>query len=123
MRIGELSDLTGVSPRSLRYYEEQGLLVSTRTSGGQRVYPDSAVDRVNRIQALYQAGLNSSTIYEILPCMRDSDGYPSEIADVQLTKDLHRERDRILQQIAAQKETLKALDQVIRNADLDRTKQ
>src|SRR5699024_4005395 len=123
MRIGELSDLTGVSPRSLRYYEEQGLLVSTRTSGGQRAKPDSSVDRVNRPQALYQARLKSSPIYAILPCMRDSDGYPSEIADEQLTKDLHRERDRILQQIAAQKETLKALDQVIRNADLDRTKQ
>src|SRR5699024_11652179 len=118
MRIGELSDLTGVSPRSLRYYEEQGLLVSTRTSGGQRVYPDSAVDRVNRIQALYQAGLNSYTIYEILPCMRDSDGYPSAIADQQLTKALHRESHGILPHNAAQRDTHQALSQPIRNAAL-----
>lgn len=31
MRIGELSKRTGVSPRSLRYYEEQGLLTSSRS--------------------------------------------------------------------------------------------
>jgi DNA-binding transcriptional MerR regulator len=52
MRIGELAARTGVSERSLRYYEEQGLLVANRTSGGQRRYPDAAVDRVIRIQEL-----------------------------------------------------------------------
>ncbi len=33
MRIGELARRTGVSERSLRYYEQQGLLVSERTAG------------------------------------------------------------------------------------------
>ncbi|AEW99600.1 putative transcriptional regulator (plasmid) [Streptantibioticus cattleyicolor NRRL 8057 = DSM 46488] len=56
MRIGELARRSGVSERSLRYYEQQGLLRSQRTPGGQREYGDWAVDRVIRVQALYAAG-------------------------------------------------------------------
>ncbi|SEO54550.1 MerR family DNA-binding transcriptional regulator [Amycolatopsis saalfeldensis] len=42
MLIGELSRRTGVSPRLLRYYGEQGLLPSERTSNGYRVYGELA---------------------------------------------------------------------------------
>ena len=44
MRIGELSKRTGVSSRSLRYYEEQGLLTSSRSDAGQRHYSDAPAD-------------------------------------------------------------------------------
>jgi DNA-binding transcriptional MerR regulator len=74
MRIGELARRTGVSERSLRYYETQGLLVADRTPGGHRDYPETAVDRVIRIQELYAAGLHSEKIRQLLPCMRDRDG-------------------------------------------------
>ncbi|MGW8887993.1 MerR family transcriptional regulator [Streptomyces sp. NPDC055749] len=95
MRIGELARSTGVSERSLRYYETQDLLRPERTPGGQRDYGDWAVDRVIRIQALYAAGLNSKKIAQLLPCMRDTDGAPSEIATPRLVDDLMAERDRI----------------------------
>ena len=81
MRIGELAARSGVSPRSLRYYEEQGLLVPTRTPGGHREYPEAASDRVIRIQELYAAGLSSRKIAGLLPCLRDADGgHPQEYA-------------------------------------------
>jgi DNA-binding transcriptional MerR regulator len=69
MRIGELAVATGASARSLRYYEEQGLLGSSRSTGGQRHYPQTAVERVGLIQSLLAAGLSSSTIYDVLPCI------------------------------------------------------
>ncbi|MFF9557818.1 MerR family transcriptional regulator [Streptomyces albus] len=69
MRIGELADRAGVSTRALRYYEEQGLLRSSRTAGGQRVYPQSAEDRVRLIRELYAAGLTSRVIAELLPAV------------------------------------------------------
>ena len=113
MRIGELADRTGVSVRSLRYYEDQGLLVPSRTSGGHRTYPTSAVDRVIRIQELYAAGLNSAKIREILPCMRDADGGPSERATPLLAATLAAERDRIDRQVRELKRTRDVLDDVI----------
>ena len=42
MRIGVLAVRSGVSVRSLRYYETQGLLASCRTGGGHREYGDDA---------------------------------------------------------------------------------
>jgi DNA-binding transcriptional MerR regulator len=116
MRIGELADRTGVSVRSLRYYEDQGLLVPSRTSGGHRNYPASAADRVIRIQELYAAGLNSAKIREILPCMRDADGGPSEQATPLLAATLAKERDRIDRQVRELQRTRDVLDDVIATA-------
>jgi DNA-binding transcriptional MerR regulator len=69
MRIGELSARTGVSHRSLRYYEDQGLLVSERSASGQRHYDERHVERVRLIQAFLAAGMSSGTIAEMVPCM------------------------------------------------------
>ena len=69
MKIGELSRRVGASVRALRYYEEQGLLASERGPGGQREYPEEAVERVRFFQQLYAAGLSSRRIAELLPCV------------------------------------------------------
>ncbi|BBG02078.1 MULTISPECIES: MerR family transcriptional regulator [Pseudonocardia] len=116
MRIGELARRTGVSERSLRYYEEQGLLVPARTPGGHRDYPDAAVDRVIRIQELYAAGLGSRRIAGLLPCMRDDDGGPSAVATARLTETLHAERDRIDRSIRDLQVSRDVLDGVIDGA-------
>jgi DNA-binding transcriptional MerR regulator len=68
MRIGELSRITGVSTRSLRYYEEQGLLVGDRLPNGYRDYTPDAVDTVAFIQDLFSAGLPSDVVRDVLPC-------------------------------------------------------
>lgn len=116
MRIGELAQRTGVSTRSLRYYETQGLLAAERTSGGHREYAERAVDRVIRIQELYAAGLHSKTIARLLPCMRDADGGPSRIATPRLVADLTTERDRINRMIAELANSRDVLDEVINSA-------
>lgn len=69
MRIGELARRTGVSVRSLRYYEQQELLPSTRTTGGQRIYDEAAVGRVELIQVLFGAGVGSKDVVDLLPCI------------------------------------------------------
>lgn len=113
MRIGELAERTGVSVRSLRYYEQQGLLASERTAGGHREYPECAVDRVIRIQELYAAGLSSRKIAAMLPCMRDADGGPSQIATPRLVHDLTAERARIDRLINDLVRSRDVLDEVI----------
>jgi DNA-binding transcriptional MerR regulator len=116
MRISELGRRTGVSERSLRYYEEQGLLSAGRTPGGHREYGDWAVDRVIRIQALYAAGLNSRKISQLLPCMRDADGGPNEHATRELVDELVVERERITRMIADLERSREVLDEVIDTA-------
>jgi DNA-binding transcriptional MerR regulator len=81
--------------RILRYYEEQGLLAPARTPGGQREYPDTAVDRVILVQQLFAAGLHSERIAQILPCMRAPEGAPNERATTKLARALVAERERI----------------------------
>ncbi|NUS11129.1 MAG: MerR family transcriptional regulator [Streptomyces sp.] len=68
MKIGDLARTTGVSVRLLRYYEEQGLLASHRTSGGHRQYAADAPATVTRIRTLLAAGLPTRTIRDLMPC-------------------------------------------------------
>jgi len=89
LRIGDIARRSGVSTRSLRYYEEQGLLVAERTPHGQRVYSADAVERVRLVQQLYAAGLPSRSILDLLPCVDTGVATP-EMLDV-----LVAEHDRI----------------------------
>jgi MerR family transcriptional regulator, repressor of the yfmOP operon len=53
LRIGEVAATLGLSTRTLRYYEELGLLsLSARTAGGARRYTQSDLARVQRIRTL-----------------------------------------------------------------------
>lgn len=79
MRIGEVAERAGVSPRALRYYEEQGLLTPDRSPGGQRTYPESAVERVRLIQTFFAAGLPSRTVLQLMPCIDAGEGAPEAL--------------------------------------------
>ncbi|HJE59068.1 MAG TPA: MerR family transcriptional regulator [Nocardiopsis listeri] len=68
MRIGELSRRTGASVRLLRYYEEKGLIGSTRSASGQRHFTEDAVPRVEFVRRLLAAGATSRAIAEMMPC-------------------------------------------------------
>lgn len=116
VRIGELSRRTGVSERSLRYYEERGLLASTRSAGGQREYSEAAIDRVVHIQELFAAGLPSSTIAGLLPCMRDVDGGAADSATPLLVQTLVEERRRLDTKIRELTSSRALLDDVIASA-------
>ncbi len=107
MRIGELAERTGVSVRSLRYYEEQQMLMSTRTAGGQRVYAEDAVVRVELIQLLFNAGVGSRDVVEILPCVYSGTTTPA------MLERLLVERERIDRQAKELIATRKRLDGVI----------
>ncbi|MFI0780086.1 MerR family transcriptional regulator [Streptomyces sp. NPDC021212] len=73
MLISELAELTGVSTRALRHYEDRGLLVPARDSSGYRNYTESDVTRVMQIRTMISAGLNTSTIGQYLDCARSGE--------------------------------------------------
>ncbi|MET9565129.1 MerR family transcriptional regulator [Streptomyces tauricus] len=110
MRIGELAARTGVSIRSLRYYEEQGLLLTnSRSASGQRHYADVEIERVAFIQQLYSAGLSSRAIAELLPCV----DMPRQENSQAALQRMAEERDRISERIADLTRTRDALDELM----------
>ena len=65
-RIGELAAKVGVTERTIRYYEERGLLESVkRLDGGQRVYTDDDLRRLKFIQKLKVLGLSLAEMQEL----------------------------------------------------------
>jgi len=65
-QIGELANLLDLSPRTIRYYEEIGLLNSVkRIEGGKRVYTDKDFQRLKFIQRLKHLGLPLSEMHEL----------------------------------------------------------
>ncbi|MFC8730876.1 MerR family transcriptional regulator [Luteimicrobium sp. NPDC057192] len=99
MLIGELADRTGTSRRLLRYYEEQGLLSSSRSPNGYRAYAESCVDRVLQVRGLLDAGLPTRVIKEILPCMDSPRATRISGATDDTIATLERERDRMTDRI------------------------
>ncbi|GGU87603.1 MerR family transcriptional regulator [Streptomyces albospinus] len=74
MHIGELARRTGASTRSLRYYEQRGLLCARRDPNGYRSYDAESVETVARIRELLATGLNTDTIRALLPCAQGGPG-------------------------------------------------
>ncbi|EMD23099.1 Transcriptional regulator, MerR family [Amycolatopsis azurea DSM 43854] len=95
MRIGELSERTGTSRRLLRYYEEQGLIISQRQANGYRDYDEPSVDRVVQVRGLLDAGLPTRIIKQILPCLDKPRQIYFPDATTEMLETLEAERDRM----------------------------
>src|ERR1700742_1615224 len=112
MRIGELAERTGTSSRSLRYYEQQGLLATRRTANGHRDYDEQDLRLVRQIRQLLAIGFGLEETRPFVECLRagheSGDVCPASIAvlrrklaDVEDCLDrLTAVRDRLRDQLA-----------------------
>lgn len=67
MQIGEVADRCGLSLRTIRYYEEVGLVApSARSQGGFRLYTDGDVRRLHQIKRMKVLGLTLEQMRELL---------------------------------------------------------
>lgn len=100
-RIGDVARATGLSVRTLRYYEEQGLVTpSGRLEGGHRVYSSSDVERLYRVCVLRRLGRPVASIPALL-------GEPD--VDLTATMDAHlSELDDRLAALGRQRERVQA---------------
>ena len=77
MRIGAVSARTGLSLRTIRYYEEVGLVTpSARSQGGFRLYTEPDVARLNLIRRMKPLGFQLDEMRELLGLL-----YPEPRAD------------------------------------------
>jgi DNA-binding transcriptional MerR regulator len=70
MLIGELAERAGTSARTLRYYEEQGLVRPRRDANGYRQYDDAELRVVHEIRALLGSGFGLEDIRPFVECLR-----------------------------------------------------
>lgn len=111
LSIGKLADATGASVRSIRHYDDQGLLRSSRSSNGYRTFPTEAVTQVKQIQRMIATGFSLADIQAFPDCMRLIEGAASctEASEVQRKRlrsierqiaDLEKRRVRLLKTLS-----------------------
>ncbi|MCP3818830.1 heavy metal-responsive transcriptional regulator [Streptomyces sp. A3M-1-3] len=67
MKIGEVAKLTGTSTKTIRFYEDTGLVPPpTRTAGGHRDYTPDTADRLRFIRRCQAAGMSLQEVRQIL---------------------------------------------------------
>ncbi len=108
MRIGELSEKTGVAARTLRFWEAQGLLADPgRTAAGYRDYPAETVDRVGFIRRAQAAGLTLEQIRVVCAVADEGEPTCSHVAD--FVDERLEDLDRRLRELTDMREALIAL--------------
>lgn len=64
--IGVVKEMTGLTRRQIRYYEEEDLVKPARTDGNQRIYSENDIERLKEIKELLANGLNIAGIQKQL---------------------------------------------------------
>lgn len=100
LHIGDIVEATGLSHRTIRYYDEVGLLpASTRSEGGFRVYTESDLQRMLVIRSMKPLGFTLEEMGELLDTVDKLAAEPAnETARVKLTEYTQRaitKRDKL----------------------------
>lgn len=98
MKIGELADRTGVSHRTIHYYERLGLLSPNQREGtGYRYFDDEAAKRLEKIGALKKLGLSLDEIASVIDLyFEDATGIRGKRRVLEILKaQLHETDDKI----------------------------
>lgn len=112
MRIGELADRTGVSAKTIRYYESTGLLPNPpRESSGYRRYGETDVDRLSFLAKAKTLGFSLGEIADILRASEDDLVNCEHVLEL-----LRAKRDRIDAWIREAQAVRAALDRTITDA-------
>ncbi|WP_405219178.1 MerR family transcriptional regulator [Agrococcus sp. Ld7] len=112
MHIGELAERTGLSLRSLRHWDEVGLVQASggRTEGGFRLYTQADEQRVLLIMSMKAFGFSLEELAELVDAIEASPAdplaaLPAERAEWFRTE-MRARRDKLARQLAAADEVL-----------------
>ncbi|MDR6199315.1 DNA-binding transcriptional MerR regulator [Microbacterium sp. SORGH_AS428] len=117
MRIGEVAERTELSFRTLRHYDEIGLVPpSARTDGGFRLYTEDDVARILLIRRMKPLGFTLDEMRELLDVV---DALPSRPDDAELRarlasiqQEASERRERLTRQVGMADEFLEQLSRI-----------
>ncbi|MBE9137296.1 MerR family transcriptional regulator [Nodosilinea sp. LEGE 07088] len=111
LQIGELAKQTGLSIRTLRYYDEIGLLVpSYRTEAEYRLYSEADIARLQQILSLRQLGF---ALKEIRECLENPEFSLPQVIDLHLA--------RLQEQMAVSRSLFTQLSQIAQQLQISQT--
>ena len=93
--IADLARRLGVTPRTLRHYQDQGLIRSHRIARNTRAYDLETVAIVETIVALRETGLSITTIHQILRSEPETQAATLRAALAEVLADMHRQIAKI----------------------------
>jgi DNA-binding transcriptional MerR regulator len=113
MHIGELAERTGLSLRTIRHYDEVGLLPATaRTDGGFRVYSEEDFERLMVIKQMKPLGFSLEEMAEILNILATQDSEQSSATAGRMAEFLEKavhQRSKIARNLAQADEFIQRL--------------
>ncbi|VXC08937.1 MerR family transcriptional regulator [Pseudoclavibacter sp. 8L] len=114
MQIGKLADRTGMSIRSLRHYDEIGLLVpSARTEGGFRLYTAEDEERLLLIRRMKPLGYSLEQMRELLDVVDELTAHPENAGNRTRLEEIRSEalkrQAKLRKQVAAADEFVERL--------------
>jgi DNA-binding transcriptional MerR regulator len=113
LRIGEVAERVGVNPKTIRYYEDIGLIPEAdRRPSGYRVYGADDVERIAFVKRAQRFGLSLDEIREVL-AYREQGQAPCEF----VLSAVRRHADDVDQRIAELTQLREELGELIDRAD------
>ncbi|MCE7004575.1 heavy metal-responsive transcriptional regulator [Kibdelosporangium philippinense] len=110
MKIGELAALSGATTKTIRFYEQVGVLPEPeRTAGGYRDYGPESVDRLRFVRCAQEAGLPLREVRQILAVHDRGEAPCGHVRDL-LGERLDRIRAQIAELVALETRVVSLLD-------------
>ncbi|MGQ7352090.1 MerR family transcriptional regulator [Quadrisphaera oryzae] len=118
MTVGEMAERVNLSHRTVRYYDDEGLLPARRSPGNYRLYGQDALAKMLTIRRLKPLGFTLDEMREVLalldavaaPGAADDAGRAERLEQlVALEADVRQRRDKLVEQLAGADDLLASL--------------
>ncbi|TQJ02810.1 MerR family transcriptional regulator [Amycolatopsis cihanbeyliensis] len=115
MQIGEVAERTGLSLRTIRYYEEVGLVVpSARSQGGFRLYTEPDVSRLFLIKRMKPLGFQLEEMVELVAILDRAEGEDLPAARLDRLREFSETAERRCAELRAKLETAEGFAETLR---------
>lgn len=108
MHLSKVAELTNISPRMIRYYEEYGLISPRRAENNYRNYSNHDIEIIRKIKILNDAGIKLKDIELMMPC------FDLEQKNFQLCPIVKEKLQNELRQIEQQANLLKQSQKILK---------
>lgn len=115
LRIDEVAKLTGLTKRTIRYYEEIGLIAPGRTQGGYRLYGERDIEQLRKV--LVAKEVLGFSLQELLQYMNLSDSIQQHKSNYRSTSDRDMRKSELMQIADGLRQEMDMIDQKMKRME------